>query len=223
MSDAEGCCSSAAVPRGLTFCTVIAQHQKKSRVAPLTVALYFPDARSLLTHPPERKQPTVEHAAGTCEVTPDCPVLTDSDKSRTHLTNGVATHLSANLPRSPPDRRLLIQKSQVRSLSLSRYTGASRVVMLLLSHRSCRRDRVAVPANRALIRARGSLISWCAVCAVRCSTRVSSSQRGVPPHRGACAPSRRDHRSATAARPPCALSITRSQELALGSRDLDSD
>lgn len=124
--------------------------------------------------------------------------------------NGIATHLSADLYDHCLRSAIAIQKSVIRSLSFfsfffSRYTG--RLALLC-----CRRRTVAGSARprgytckSALIRARGSLISWCAVCAVRCSTRVSSSQRGVPSHRGACAPSRRDHRSATAARLPCAL------------------
>lgn len=42
-----------------------------------------------------------------------------------------------------------------------------------------------IDAWPALVR----IVSWCVVCAVRCGTRVSSSQRGVPRHRGACASS----------------------------------
>lgn len=73
-----------------------------------------------------------------------------------------------------------------RSL-LSVSAGARALRLLLLMLRS--RGSLAIFANRRRSVPRTFLsLSWCAVCAVRCGTRVSSSRRGVPRYRGACAP-----------------------------------
>lgn len=66
-----------------------------------------------------------------------------------------------------------------------RFSGsrALRLLPLLRPRGPC--DICKSPLEPALVR----WISWCAVCAVRCGTRVSSSRRGVPRYRGACAPS----------------------------------
>jgi len=213
MSDAEGCCSSAAVPRGLTFCTVIAQHQKKSRVAPLIIALYFPDARLSLTHPPEHKQPTVEeHATPRGHARLSRSHWQQSWQVKSHLIRNGTPRTCLSIFAITVWPAIVIQ-TVVRSLSLSqRYRFSSddtpaRLVLLLLSHRSRRRNRVAVPANR---RWSALVVRWlvgvlCVPCdAVRewvlCSVVC---RRTVAPARRAAG----NHRSATAVRPPCAPAL----------------
>lgn len=76
-------------------------------------------------------------------------------------------------------------KHSVRFSVRSLLAGSCALRLLLLLRPRGSRNICKTALGPAYVR----WVSWCAVCAVRYGTRVSSSRRGVPRYRGACAPS----------------------------------